>query len=991
MSITIKKVVFGNANPPFILPHNFMMSAKTNVVNNRQATQPQMPQPVNTVPAQQVVVAPQPQYVTTTAPIPVYNTAPSNSNHTDNNKMLAYVASGLALVSLGVTGVNVMRGRAAKSSTEAAEKLEQRMVRMLEDKLSTVEQRTGNLVDSIENKLTKEVADREGLGHYFDGIIGDIHKRLGNAEKAASEKAPSVIIENGGVTNFLTRTVTVNGNKLKLANTLHGYGAYTESLENALRAESTNRMFGLVDRSNIVPKDHITVRVPTSEFNGIAKTGGLADVPREVIANLGAFINNKQDVRLIVDMPMYLGEVLNKTEKGIVSSDYHALNSLGNGKYDLVAKYAQKDGSDKIIVGNLEKVADAKIPVYTDSERVVQDVEVYIGRGLKQKVDYNLMKQYLTPEDLGEIEQALANNATYKKNILEISKGKDGTINAEIVFDGMFYKNEKFDMKGPRFNSEAKNIYNNTTINAGEAERFTYFDKYFYEFLIKHHEYTNENLGADLIIGNDWHTGGITAMVRLLTKAKEAVGDITAKEAEQLANTPVVTILHNAKEAGRSAHSNAKLFNIMFGEHASMIAPNAHMPDVSKIAAELAKKENLSGDAANAYISKVVNEVGLPQKCWNGLMHNGAVDPQAMATAYSDVLIPVSDKYMEEIATQGVYGRENFELFRLRKFATDHAKDLKGQKTIVGITNGSDRVNNVLTEAGARKLESDLGLAKNSLRTYTKGCNILEVHNHNKQIIIDKVIADVNDPKNPMKLSLPELTDLTGVTPDTMIVSTAGRIVDQKGLDIFAEAIEEFLRMNKGKFADGNYPVFYAQGDGDLKFVQKLLEIKQKVADSPELGGRAAANRIVFANLFKEAGRYDACKQMSDFSIMSSWFEPCGLVHKQIAANSGAIPIVNETGGLTSGLTDGVDAIFSKFKPEDPSKEAVIGENKVYFAEAMTKAFELFNNKEEFTKVLTNSLNNDFSWLVKGGPMEQYIRIFTDLKVLKPQIIGQAA
>lgn len=49
---------------------------------------------------------------------------------------------------------------------------------------------------------------------------------------------------------------------------------------------------------------------------------------------------------------------------------------------------------------------------------------------------------------------------------------------------------------------------------------------------------------------------------------------------------------------------------------------------------------------------------------------------------------------------------------------------------------------------------------------------------------------------------------------------------------------------------------------------------------------------------------------MSDFTVMSSWFEPCGLVHKEIAAFSGSIPIVNKVGGLTDGLTDGVNAIL---------------------------------------------------------------------------------
>ena len=247
--------------------------------------------------------------------------------------------------------------------------------------------------------------------------------------------------------------------------------------------------------------------------------------------------------------------------------------------------------------------------------------------------------------------------------------------------------------------------------------------------------------------------------------------------------------------------------------------------------------------------------------------------------------------------------------------------------------------------------------------------NIVETHNHNKEVYLNKVINEIEMARtgknNPMNIELAEMTNLKGVTKDTPVFSTAGRIVDQKGLDIYAESIEEILE----KYHDlDNLPVFYAQGVGDKVYIEQLLNVKRRIAQKY---GQKAADRIVFARLFSEPGRYDGCKLMSDFTIMSSWFEPCGLVHKEIAAFSGAIPIVNKVGGLTDGLSDGINAIFANFKPKFDNFQDALQYNRIEFAKAIERAMNLFKNKEEFNKVLKNSYMTDHSWLKENGPMEE--------------------
>ena len=288
-------------------------------------------------------------------------------------------------------------------------------------------------------------------------------------------------------------------------------------------------------------------------------------------------------------------------------------------------------------------------------------------------------------------------------------------------------------------------------------------------------------MGADLIIGNDWQTGGISALMKLMPIVEKHFG-MNPKLADKLYNTPVLTILHNAGLAGSVDHSQPKLLNILFGEHSAIIAKNAWMPQYS----------NLSNDALN------------------GLMHGHNLNPQTMAAAYSDVITPVSKGYGEEMFSHSGFGGDNHDIFRMR--ARVHEFDLGKIRYIaeknglnpkeiseknlsyIPITNGCDRVNNILTEAGARDLEKKLGLPKNSLKHFEKEDRVLEWHNNNKEAYLNKIREEINMARNggenPMKIALPEMTNLEGVSKDTMVISYAGRISDQKGFDIYEQALQ---------------------------------------------------------------------------------------------------------------------------------------------------------------------------------------------------------
>lgn len=927
---------------PTIKKINFTGESQTNLLNQFRLNQPlNTPSKITPNPLQTK------QKVTTT-----------EDKKDISNKKILYVSSALALASLGVTTAVAIKNRKinkqlvklvqeTKNSQKAAEELQKGL-----EEAKNGTKKVSEEVQKQSDELAKKVKE---LGEWEDGQINGVREDL-------SQKIDGIVtkVKSPGMEEIFTSPVDLNGMTVNLATPLKGYGKHTKAIEEGLRAESTKRIFGIVDRSGIIPKDDIMIRIPTSEFTGFSSTGGMSIVPREIVGNLGAMINKKQKVSIVVDTPLYLGQVKEDV--------YYDIVRRKDGLYDYVSSALDKP------MATLEHIDTMEIPIYLDKGKVKEKVDVFLARNNEQIVDIDLLVPWLKKDFAKELTEAKKSGKPFEltTNMLTVKYDPEHGINkptAFVKFDTVFYKSDKFRMNGTLFDGVNKTIYNNDTINAGETERFMYFDKFFYEHLVRNHESSKVPLKADLIIGNDWQTGGISALMKLMPTVERHFG-MNPKLADKLYNTPILTIMHNAGLAGSVNHSQPKLLNILFGEHSAIIAKNAWMPQYS----------NLSSDALN------------------GLVHGHNVNPQTMAAAYSDVITPVSKGYGEEMFSHRGFGGDNHDIFRMRarvhEYDMDYIRFIArknglnpehiSQKNLSyrPITNGCDRVNNKLTEKGARELEKKLGLAKGSLRHYEEGEKVLEWHNHNKEVYLNKIKEEIdlarNGGANPMRVAMPEMTNLEGVSKDTMVISYAGRISDQKGFDIYEQAIEEFIeRHPQGDF------LFYSQGEGSKELIDEYLGMKKRIAQKY---GEKTANRIVFSSHFSEKPRYNGCKIMSDFLVMPSWFEPCGLVHKENAAYSGAIAIINKVGGLPSGLENGKNAIFSEYMPKFGKEKEALEYNKKALADAFDKAYDLFQNKEKFAEVLSNSFFANHSWLKIGGPMEEYAQLFTDMKVLKPDV-----
>ena len=167
------------------------------------------------------------------------------------------------------------------------------------------------------------------------------------------------------------------------------------------------------------------------------------------------------------------------------------------------------------------------------------------------------------------------------------------------------------------------------------------------------------------------------------------------------------------------------------------------------------------------------------------------------------------------------------------------------------------------------------------------------------------------------------------------LIGMAGRLVDQKGPEITAEAMEKLLPDTEFQFI--------LQGLGELKY----LELFERLARFyPE------KIRLCFVLDFTLIQRIYAG---SDIFLMPSRFEPCGLV-PMIAMRYGAVPVVRHTGGmvettpdLSPDLSTGRGFNFEGYDADDLSS-------------VVRRALAGYAVKEKWRQLVIRDMKADFTW-----------------------------
>lgn len=190
------------------------------------------------------------------------------------------------------------------------------------------------------------------------------------------------------------------------------------------------------------------------------------------------------------------------------------------------------------------------------------------------------------------------------------------------------------------------------------------------------------------------------------------------------------------------------------------------------------------------------------------------------------------------------------------------------------------------------------------------------------------------------------------IRDDIPLLCFIGRIdARQKGLDILHTMLRR-IGMDKGNFEI----VILGSGDEDWEERYRWLStFYPKYVSCNFLFDDKLAHQIYAA---------------SDFIIIPSRYEPCGLI-QMIAMLFGTIPIAHKTGGLKDSIKDDYNGfLFSKFDSEGL-------ENSVNKATTLWK-----HNKPTFEKMVEHALSTNFSW---DKSAEEYLALYKKLLIASMQ------
>lgn len=161
-----------------------------------------------------------------------------------------------------------------------------------------------------------------------------------------------------------------------------------------------------------------------------------------------------------------------------------------------------------------------------------------------------------------------------------------------------------------------------------------------------------------------------------------------------------------------------------------------------------------------------------------------------------------------------------------------------------------------------------------------------------------------------------------------------GRFAHQKGVDLLCDAIAEALEMNlKISF------IILGSGDTALEHKVKLLEKNYKRNVKSLIMYNEGVARKIYAG--------------SDFLLMPSRFEPCGL-NQLFAKRYGSIPFVNAVGGLRDTVVDVDQNDGEGIVMEEASVPAII--------DGFKRAINLYQNKSKLTRIINRITQKDHSW-----------------------------
>ncbi|XVF53188.1 hypothetical protein PTKIN_Ptkin05aG0080300 [Pterospermum kingtungense] len=334
---------------------------------------------------------------------------------------------------------------------------------------------------------------------------------------------------------------------------------------------------------------------------------------------------------------------------------------------------------------------------------------------------------------------------------------------------------------------------------------------------------------------------------------------------------------------------------------------------------------------------------------------------------------------IHNIAYQGRFAFADFALLNLPDsfkssfdFMDGYDKPVKGRKINwmkAGILE-SDRVVTVspyyareLVSGEDKGVELDNIIRKNGITGIVNGMDVQEWNPATDKYIDVKYDATtVMDAKPLLKQALQAEVGLP-CDRNVPVIGFIGRLEEQKGSDILAEAIPKFI---------GENCQIVVLGTGK-KAMEKQLE--QLEIQYPDKARGVAKFNVPLAHMII-AG--------ADYILVPSRFEPCGLIQLH-AMRYGTVPIVASTGGLVDTVKEGFTGFqMGAFSVEcdevDPSDVMKV-------AKTIKRALATYGT-QALKEMIQNCMAQDLSW---KGPSKLWEKLLLSLEVAgsEPGIEGE--
>lgn len=296
-------------------------------------------------------------------------------------------------------------------------------------------------------------------------------------------------------------------------------------------------------------------------------------------------------------------------------------------------------------------------------------------------------------------------------------------------------------------------------------------------------------------------------------------------------------------------------------------------------------------------------DLHLPDELWHmeGLEFYNQLSFIKGGLAYADKINAVSPNYAKEILhPEFGFGQDG--LLKSR------------QQDLSGIVNGIDE------------------------KHWNPGTDDLIIQKYNRRTINKKVL---NKTSLQEQLSMP-------VNPSIPMIGMISRLVEQKGLDIILQSLDELIQLDVQ---------IVILGTGDLHYEIQLSEWANKQSDKL---------KVIIGYSEELAHRIEAA---SDIYLMPSTFEPCGL-NQLFSLRYGTLPIVTAVGGLADTVTDtNKESIANKtangFVVTEPTSKSLVS--------TITQVLELYKDSNTWRQLQDNAMCFDSSWTTSA---DSYIKLY---------------